>query len=210
MVLKLWLELRQEEGGPEGGPEGGRPEGGPEGGPAGGPKGACRQLYHQQASDVCMLRLFTAFMESAPQLVFQLYALIQLHQPAADADADAAGRLNNASWAAVSAAASTLSLAWGVAAYCRAVRVGRERRRGAVAAWVSSLVEGVWRFCLLAARIMALVLLCLALQRWALLIFCKYSNSVKFLDRVRRTNYFSIFVKAMENLLFFIEDMPIF
>jgi hypothetical protein len=210
VVLKLWLELRQEEGGPEGGPEGGRPEGGPEGGPAGGPKGACRQLYHQQASDVCMLRLFTAFMESAPQLVFQLYALIQLHQPAADADADAAGRLNNASWAAVSAAASTLSLAWGVAAYCRAVRVGRERRRGAVAAWVSSLVEGVWRFCLLAARIMALVLLCLALQRWALLIFCKYSNSVKFLDRVRRTNYFSIFVKAMENLLFFIEDMPIF
>ncbi len=166
VVLKLWLELRQEEGGPGGGSEGG-PEGG-------GPEPASRQRYHQQASDVCMLRLFTAFMESAPQLVFQLYALIQLHQPAADADA--AGRLNNASWAAVSAAASTLSLAWGVAAYCRAVRVGRERRRGAVAAWVSSLVEGVWRFCLLAARIMALVLLCLALQRWALLIFCKYSK----------------------------------
>jgi hypothetical protein len=163
VVLKLWLELRQEEGGPEGGPQGG-------------PEPASRQRYHQQASDVCMLRLFTAFMESAPQLVFQLYALIQLHQPAADADADAARRLNNAAWATVSAAASTLSLAWGIAAYCRAVRVGRERRRGAVAAWVSSLVEGVWRFCLLAARIMALVLLCLALQRWALLIFCKYSK----------------------------------
>jgi hypothetical protein len=173
VVLKLWLELRQEEGGPEGGPEGGS-----------------RQRYHQQASDVCMLRLFTAFMESAPQLVFQLYALIQLHQPA---DADASGRLNNAAWAAVSAAASTLSLAWGVAAYCRAVRVGRERQRGAVAAWVSSLVEGVWRFCLLAARIMALVLLCLALQRWALLIFCKYRNSVKFLDRVKRTTFLLIF-----------------
>jgi hypothetical protein len=135
-----------------------------------------------------MLRLFTAFMESAPQLVFQLYALIQLHQPA-DADADAAGGFNNASWAAVSAAASTLSLAWGVAAYCRAVRVGRERRRGAVAAWVSSLVEGVWRFCLLAARIMALVLLCLALQRWALLIFCKYCKVFGYTFKKRRATF---------------------
>ena len=134
-----------------------------------------------------MLRLFSAFMESAPQLIFQLYALIEL-QPAASADnlvaaaADQPAVRFNASWAAVSAALSTLSLGWGVAAYCHALRLARAegRRDGRVPGWVGGLVQTVWRFCLLAARLMAMVLLCLALQRWALLIFCKYIHNIQY------------------------------
>ena len=33
------------------------------------------RLHHQQ-SDVCMLRLFEAFLESAPQIVLQLYIMV--------------------------------------------------------------------------------------------------------------------------------------
>jgi hypothetical protein len=141
------------------------------------------QRYCQQWTDVSMLRLFSAFMESAPQLVFQLYTLIQLQQqltPTTDtvtSSVEQPATRFNVTWTAVSAAASALSLGWGVAAYCHALRLAREADksgRGRVAAWVSSLVETVWRFCLLAARVMAVVLVCLALQRWALLILCKY------------------------------------
>ena len=34
------------------------------------------QRFYQQQSDVCMLRLFDSFAESAPQLVFHLYVMI--------------------------------------------------------------------------------------------------------------------------------------
>ena len=37
------------------------------------------QRYYQQWSDICMLRLFDSFMESGPQLVFQLFVLITHH-----------------------------------------------------------------------------------------------------------------------------------
>ena len=36
-----------------------------------------QRLYHQQ-SDICMLHLFESFMESAPQLVLQLYIMVTL------------------------------------------------------------------------------------------------------------------------------------
>ncbi len=34
------------------------------------------QRFYQQQSDVCMLRLFDSFLESAPQLVFHLYVMM--------------------------------------------------------------------------------------------------------------------------------------
>ncbi|PSN31587.1 XK-related protein 6 [Blattella germanica] len=36
-----------------------------------------QRLYHQQ-NDICMLHLFESFMESAPQLVLQLYIMVSL------------------------------------------------------------------------------------------------------------------------------------
>jgi hypothetical protein len=32
--------------------------------------------FYQQQADVCMLRLFDSFLESAPQLVFHLYVMV--------------------------------------------------------------------------------------------------------------------------------------
>ena len=37
-----------------------------------------QSLFHQQ-SDISMLQLFESFMKSAPQLVLQLYIMIQVH-----------------------------------------------------------------------------------------------------------------------------------
>lgn len=34
------------------------------------------ESYYRQQNDVCMLRLFEAFLESAPQLTLQLYVMI--------------------------------------------------------------------------------------------------------------------------------------
>lgn len=34
------------------------------------------EAYYHQQNDVCMLRLFEAFLESAPQLVLQLYIMV--------------------------------------------------------------------------------------------------------------------------------------
>lgn len=36
------------------------------------------QRLHYQQNDICMLHLFESFMESAPQLVLQLYIMVTL------------------------------------------------------------------------------------------------------------------------------------
>ena len=51
-------------------------------------------------------------MESAPQLVFQLYVLIEVSD----------WNTFNVTWSCVSAVASMVSLGWGVAAYSQALR----------------------------------------------------------------------------------------
>ena len=58
------------------------------------------QRYYQQWSDICMLRLFDSFMESGPQLVFQLYILLTRPESS----------LVTITWISVSAIASTVSL----------------------------------------------------------------------------------------------------
>ena len=57
-------------------------------------------------------RLFDSFLESAPQLVFQLYVLIEVSD----------WSTFNVTWTCVSAVASMVSLGWGVAAYSQALR----------------------------------------------------------------------------------------
>ena len=65
------------------------------------------QRFYQQESDVCMLRLFDSFGESAPQIVFHLYVMV-IHSK---------WPLEQALWTGMSATASVVSLAYGIAAY---------------------------------------------------------------------------------------------
>jgi len=116
------------------------------------------QRYYQQWSDICMLRLFDSFMESGPQLVFQLFVIITKSD----------WTTFNVTWTGISAIASTISLGWGVAAYSQALRLVREDK--GKMSWFGMVLQTLWRFFMLSARIVALVLLCLALQKWALIV----------------------------------------
>ena len=60
------------------------------------------QRYYQQWSDICMLRLFDSFMESGPQLVFQLWLLL--------ADTRGSWPVFSTTWIALSAVASTVNI----------------------------------------------------------------------------------------------------
>jgi len=114
--------------------------------------------YYQQWSDICMLRLFDSFMESAPQLVFQLVVIITKSD----------WTTFNVTWTGISAIASTVSLGWGVAAYSQALRIVREDK--GKMSWLGMVFQTLWRFFMLSARVAALVLLCLALQQWAVIV----------------------------------------
>ena len=67
--------------------------------------------------------------------------------------------------------ASTVSLGWGVAAYSQALRLVREDK--GKLNWMGMVLQTLWRFFMLSARVVALVLLSLALNQWALIVICK-------------------------------------
>lgn len=72
-----------------------------------------QQRFLQQQSDVCMLRLFDSFGESAPQLVFHLYVLIKKN----GMENSETWTWDQATWTILSAMTSLVSLGWGIAAY---------------------------------------------------------------------------------------------
>ena len=109
------------------------------------------QRYYQQWSDICMLRLFDSFMESAPQLVFQLYVMKSTYWAVLD--------WTTVSWSShglvISAVASTISLGWAIAAYSQALRIVREDK--GKLNWMGFIFQTLWRFFMLLARITALL-----------------------------------------------------
>ena len=72
-----------------------------------------QQRFLQQQSDVCMLRLFDSFGESAPQSVFHLYVLIKKN----GMENSETWTWDQATWTILSAMTSLVSLGWGIAAY---------------------------------------------------------------------------------------------
>ena len=119
-----------------------------------------QRFYHQQ-SDVCMLRLFDSFLESAPQLVFHIYVMTVRSN----------WSTHQAIWTGLSAIASMVSLGWGIASYSSAMRMVRSEKRKMT--WTGMILQTVWRSGMLSARIVALVLLMLALHEWFIIVLCK-------------------------------------
>eukprot|EP00095_Tigriopus_kingsejongensis_P012314 maker-scaffold284_size223161-snap-gene-1.25 protein:Tk12314 transcript:maker-scaffold284_size223161-snap-gene-1.25-mRNA-1 annotation:"xk-related protein 6" len=116
------------------------------------------ERYYRQQSDVCMLRLFDSFLESAPQLVFHLYVMfVKSNWPA-----------HQAIWTGLSAATSMVSLGWGIAAYSSSQRMVRTEKGKMT--WTGMILQTVWRFGMLSARIIALVMLSVALNEWSLVV----------------------------------------
>ncbi|KAK3919000.1 XK-related protein 6 [Frankliniella fusca] len=112
-----------------------------------------QSLFHQQ-SDISMLQLFESFMKSAPQLVLQLYIMIQVQ--------------DWGPWTGMSAGASLISLAWAMAVYTHAMRQARPDKQKASLSGLA--LQAVWRSGLLVARIAALVLFAICCQAWLFLL----------------------------------------
>ncbi|KAK8765581.1 hypothetical protein V5799_031809 [Amblyomma americanum] len=112
-----------------------------------------RELYQHQ-SDLCMLRLFDSFLESAPQLVLQLYIMVNQEDwnP----------------WTGVSALLSLLSLGWGIAAYGKAMRLHRAEKQQL--SWTGLVLQTLWRFGTMTSRVTAMVLLACVCGAWTLAI----------------------------------------
>ena len=120
------------------------------------------QRFYQQQSDVCMLRLFDSFGESALQLIFYLYVIINNNDWSTE----------KAAWTGISAISSIVSLGWGIAAYSSAMRMTREDKGKMT--WAGMILQALWRAGMLTARIVALVMLALAMDQWAIAVLCKF------------------------------------
>ncbi len=71
----------------------------------------------------------------------------------------------------MSAVASMVSLGWGIAAYSSAMRMIREDKGKMT--WAGMILQTLWRFGMLTARIVALVMLMLALHQWTIIVMSK-------------------------------------
>lgn len=99
-----------------------------------------------------MLRLFEAYLESAPQLVLQLYILAYHRRVKTESDIRTA----------VTAACSLVSLAWSIVAYTSALRDVMQSK----ISWTGLFFQIMWRFFMLASRIIAFVLFASVYSVW--------------------------------------------
>ncbi|CAH1253250.1 XKR4 [Branchiostoma lanceolatum] len=107
------------------------------------------RLYQQQ-SDVCMLRLFESFMESAPQLILQLYIMLKM------------GDANFLT--GTSACVSLISLSWAIAAYSKAMRQVRKDKKKIT--WGGLFLQTVWRIGMVSSRVLALAMFTSVYKEW--------------------------------------------
>ncbi|EDO39431.1 predicted protein, partial [Nematostella vectensis] len=111
--------------------------------------------YHSflsQWRDICMLRLLEAYLESAPQLVLQLYILSYRRR----------FDMNSDLITAIAAACSLVSLAWAIVAYQKSLRdVFCDN-----VSWTGFFLQVMWRLFMVASRVVAMVLFASYFNLW--------------------------------------------
>ncbi|XP_023324676.1 XK-related protein 4 isoform X2 [Eurytemora carolleeae] len=125
-------------------------------------------LMVYEDADATLLRLFESFMESAPQLVLQIYILIK--DPHAN-------RINNAQLIdegidpylkltilVLSVTSSLVSLAWSLVVYHRSLRYTFDDKNNITL--IGTLFQFLWQFASITARVLALALFASIFPKW--------------------------------------------
>ena len=101
-----------------------------------------------------MLRLLQAFLQSAPQLVLQLYILLQRPRL----------RVKDDMFTAVAAACSLVSMIWAILAYSKSLR--DFRKQGYVLSAAGLFFQVLWRISVVSSRVVAMVLFASYFKQW--------------------------------------------
>jgi len=142
-------------------------------------------LMVYEDADATLLRLYESFMESAPQLVLQIYILLKdphasrlypykrppdtdvIDHDHADDIIDEESGVNPSlklSILVMSIASSLISLAWSLVVYHRSLRYTYPHKKNISLA--GTLFQFLWHFCSITARVLALSLFASALPKW--------------------------------------------
>ena len=101
-----------------------------------------------------MLRLLQAFLQSAPQLVLQLYILLQRQSL----------RVKDDMLTAVAAACSLVSMIWAILAYSKSLR--DFRKQGYILSAAGLFFQVLWRISVVSSRVVAMVLFASYFKQW--------------------------------------------
>jgi len=139
-------------------------------------------LMVYEDADATLLRLYESFMESAPQLVLQLYILLKDphasriypykppgegvgdHDHSEDVIEPGVNPVFKLSILVMSVASSLVSLAWSLVVYHRSLRYTYQHKKNISLA--GTLFQFLWHFCSITARVLALSLFASALPTW--------------------------------------------
>ena len=66
-----------------------------------------------------------------------------------------------------------ISLGWGIAAYSSAMRMIIPHANKGKMSWTGMILQTLWRFGMISARLVALILVSLGLHEWTLVVLCK-------------------------------------
>ncbi|XP_028411968.1 uncharacterized protein LOC114534698 [Dendronephthya gigantea] len=134
-------------------------------------------IYIEQWRDIAMLRLFEVFIESAPQMVLQLYILA--YNRHFDKDND---------WlTALSACFSLISLASSIVSYSKAQR-DASKNKGKMTWWAFAC-QIAWRITMVASRIVTLVLFASVYTSWIFLFICLHWFLMAFWIRWQKPSF---------------------